>query len=71
MEKKPFDGIELGGLWELAGGKGFSGMFGKAKLLVLKNNYKEAGSKQPDYRIFVVKAEPRGDKAGGTGDESF
>ena len=49
--------IELGGLWEnvsKAGQPYYSGSLGRAKLLIFQNKHKEPGSKQPDWRMYIV-----------------
>jgi hypothetical protein len=49
--------IEITGLWineSLAGEKYMVGYFGKSKVLIFKNKYKEQSDKQPDYRMFVA-----------------
>ena len=59
--------ISLGGLWlneSQDGRKYMKGYLGEAEILVFKNNFKEAGDKQPDYRLYVAKGKPR-KKAGG------
>jgi hypothetical protein len=52
--------IRVCGLWTNTGrdGKKFlSGSIGQMKVLILPNNFKEKGSKHPDYNIFLAKKE--------------
>lgn len=65
------DLIPLGGLWlneSQDGRKYMKGYLGEAELLVFKNKFKEAGDKQPDYRLYLAKGKPR--KKAGEGGES-
>jgi len=58
--------IEIAGVWEGTDKNGnlkLSGSMGyKANILILKNNYKEEGSNQPDYKIYI--AEKQGENRG-------
>jgi uncharacterized protein (DUF736 family) len=64
--KNPKKRKELGALWIrkskqgnsfLSGSLSFEGG-GTAKVVVFKNTYKEAGSSQPDYRIYLDESVP-------------
>lgn len=46
--------IKLTGIWQNEGQKGtyFTGKLGDAKILILKNNFKNA-DKQPDYIMYI------------------
>ena len=58
--------IELTGLWlkESADGKKFfSGSFGRSRLLIFRNNFKE-DENQPDYILYVTKRARREDNGG-------
>lgn len=46
------DLIKIGALWK--GEKSLSGKLGEARLLVIKNKYKEDGDKRPDYNVFIA-----------------
>ena len=51
--------IEIGGLWEQVSKDGkpyYSGSFGRAKLLIFQNKWKEEGSNQPDWKMYIVPA---------------
>lgn len=55
--------INIGGLWLNKSQNGeiyFSGYFGNARLLIFKNGFKEKEN-QPDYVMYVAKAEKRSD----------
>ena len=56
--------IEITGLWEKKDKNGntyFSGTMGNAKVLVMKNNFKEKET-QPDYKMFLVEKEKKEEK---------
>ena len=58
MSDKETDLIELTGLWvntAKSGMKYFSGKINNLNVLIFKNQKKEEGSKQPDYRMFLSK----------------
>lgn len=55
------DLVKIGALWVGADKKGnpqLTGKMGDARLLVLKNNFKERDN-QPDYVVYVTKNERR------------
>lgn len=59
--------IPLGGLWlneSQDGRKYMKGYLGEAEVLIFKNKFKEAGDKQPDYRMYVAAGKPRKKSAG-------
>ena len=59
--------VELFALWKNTSQSGetyLSGNLGNSKVLVLKNNRKEPGDNQPDYRVFVAHKE-RDQNSGG------
>ena len=59
--------VELFALWKNTSQSGetyLSGNLGNSKVLVLKNNRKEPGDNQPDYRVFVAPKE-RDQNSGG------
>lgn len=59
--------VELFALWKNTSQSGetyLSGNLGNSKVLVLKNNRKEAGDNQPDYRVFVAPKERDQNNAG-------
>lgn len=63
-EKKESLLIEVGALWEgttKAGDTKFTGKFGSAKMLMLKNNFKTKDN-QPDYKLFVAPYEKKEEK---------
>jgi hypothetical protein len=52
--------VKITGLWlnvDKDGAEYLNGYLGNAKLLIFKNTYKEKGSKQPDYNLYVTKKE--------------
>lgn len=49
-----FDMIEIGALWKSKSGKTFSGMLGKARLVIMVNQKKKEGDRQPDFRVFIA-----------------
>lgn len=54
--------VKIGALWkgeDQNGNPKLTGKLGDARLLVLKNTYKEEGSKQPDYVVYVAKAQKK------------
>lgn len=56
------DLVPITGLWEETNGKGqtfLSGVSGSAKYLVLPNNNKKPGSKDPDYHLCVARPNPK------------
>lgn len=70
--------VELFALWKNVSQSGetyLSGNLGNSKVLVLKNNRKEAGDNQPDYRVFVAPKERdgngNGNGGGGKGNEEI
>lgn len=68
-EQKESNLTEIFALWKNTSKSGetyLTGKLGNARLLVLKNNYKEADN-QPDYRVFVTKDEREGNGNGGKG----
>jgi hypothetical protein len=51
------DLIELGGLWSSKDKNGnlvLSGNFGRGRLVVFKNTFKQEGENSPDYRLYVT-----------------
>lgn len=61
-ENKETGLLELAGLWlneSESGQKYFSGKLNGLNVLVMKNKFKEEGSKQPDYKMFVAKPRKR------------
>ena len=49
--------LKITGLWENKDKNGntyYSGYLGSSKLLIYKNTYKEQGSNQPDYNMYVA-----------------
>ena len=69
-EQKESKLVELFALWKNTSQSGetyLSGNLGNnSKVLVLKNNRKEEGDNQPDYRVFVAPKE-RDSNRGGSG----
>lgn len=69
-EQKESKLVELFALWKNTSQSGetyLSGNLGNnSKVLVLKNNRKEEGDNQPDYRVFVAPKE-RDSNGGGSG----
>lgn len=63
-DKKPFDMIEIAGLWKSSTGKSLQGYLGSARIVVIPNTRKEEGSKQPDFRVFVAPNDKREKDAG-------
>lgn len=55
---------ELGALWQEHGRNGtyFTGTIGGQPVIVLPNNFKKEGSKQPDWR--VLKRQPKEERGG-------
>ena len=54
--------ITLSGLWlnkTQNGDSYFSGSLGSAKLLIFKNTFKEEGSNQPDYNLYLAPIEKK------------
>ena len=54
--------IKLSGLWlnqTQNGDNYFSGSLGSAKLLIFKNTFKEEGSNQPDYNLYLAPIEKK------------
>jgi len=51
--------INLGALWKATGSVNvpLTGKIGDAEIMIAKNEKKEAGSNQPDYRILIVAPE--------------
>jgi len=61
--------VELFALWKNTSQSGetyLSGNLGNSKVLVLKNNRKEQGDNQPDYRVFVAPKERDQNNGGGS-----
>ena len=58
MPKNP---DELGALWEKSGSRGvyMTGTINGVAVVLFRNDRKEPGSKQPDWR--VLKSKPKGD----------
>lgn len=52
------DLIKVTGLWQNEKGT-LSGSVGGMRVIVLPNRRKEPGSRQPDYDLFIAKAEPK------------
>lgn len=51
--------IELFGLWRNTTKDGrvwYSGMLGKARVVVFENQYKKPGEKSPDLRVYLTEA---------------
>tara|TARA_R100001463_G_scaffold40684_1_gene86134 strand:- start:964 stop:1230 length:267 start_codon:yes stop_codon:yes gene_type:complete len=51
------DKIKLTGLWQNEmkdGGSYLNGTLGTAKVLVFKNTYKQEGSNEPDYNMYLA-----------------
>jgi uncharacterized protein (DUF736 family) len=66
--------VELFALWKNTSQSGetyLSGNLGNSKVLVLKNNRKEEGDNQPDYRVFVAPKERDSNGGGGKGNEDI
>lgn len=60
--------IKLTGLWaneSRNGEKYMVGTIGGAKVLIMRNKFKEEGSREPDYNLYVVERGNR-EKDGGT-----
>ena len=58
--------IKLSGLWlnhTQSGDNYFSGTLGSAKLLIFKNTFKEEGSNQPDYNLYLAPVEKKEEAA--------
>ena len=73
MSDQQSDLINLGGLWlneSKSGTKYFSGYLGDAKILIFKNNHKDEGSKQPDYRMYLGKGKKQTEYEKGGSPES-
>jgi len=54
--------IKLSGLWSnqtQSGDSYLSGSLGSAKLLIFKNTFKEEGSNQPDYNLYLAPVEKK------------
>lgn len=49
-EKKPL--VQIAAAWEMPSGKGYSGRFGNARMVIFKNVNKK-NPKEPDLRILV------------------
>ena len=48
--------IQLCGLWLNTSKEGksyFSGNIGNARIVIFKNTFKEEGSKEPDYKLYI------------------
>jgi hypothetical protein len=61
--------VRLGGLWQGKDRNGhayLSGPVGQARLLVLRNGYKRAGKKDPDFIMYLAPQEKRQDDAAET-----
>jgi uncharacterized protein (DUF736 family) len=66
--------VELFALWKNTSQSGetyLSGNLGNSKVLVLKNNRKEEGDNQPDYRVFVAPKERDSNGGGSKGNEDI
>lgn len=66
-DKKP-DLARVGGLWKSKTKSGetmLAGPLGGARILILPNERKEAGSAQPDYYLCIVPADPKPGTGGG------
>ncbi|UOF80635.1 hypothetical protein [Caudoviricetes sp.] len=52
--------IEISGLWQHESKDGktkyITGNFGKARILIFKNNFKNEGSNEPDYIFYLEEA---------------
>jgi hypothetical protein len=58
-DKMPWQ--RLGALWTTKSGSKkcpLTGRLGDAQIAVVKNEHKEEGSKQPDYRLMLIPYEP-------------
>jgi len=58
--------IKLSGLWSnqtQSGDSYLSGSLGSAKLLIFKNTFKEEGSNQPDYNLYLAPVEKKEEAA--------
>ena len=58
--------IKLSGLWSnqtQSGDSYLSGSLGSAKLLIFKNTFKEEGSNQPDYNLYLAPIEKKEEAA--------
>lgn len=61
-EKKESGLIELAGLWinqAESGMKYFAGKLNGLNIVIMKNKYKEEGTNQPDYKMFLSKPRKR------------
>ena len=57
----PKDPNELGALWEKTSGRGvyMTGVINGENVVLFKNDRKEPGSKQPDWRVLKSKPKDR------------
>lgn len=56
------DLIKITGLWESVDKNGnpvLSGNLGGARVTIFKNTFKEAGSNQPDYNLYIAENKRR------------